>query len=44
MCGVPIASLNTFRSEAMFGLPNESMMAIVWPRPSFPAAISGVTL
>src|SRR5215468_1033219 len=43
MCDVPIWVLNTFRSEAMFGLPNESMIAIVTPVPSFPAEISGVT-
>ena len=31
MCGRPMAVLNTFRSDAMFGSPNESMIATVTP-------------
>ena len=44
MCGRPIWVLKLARSEAMFGLPNESMMAIVTPCPSLPAAYSGARL
>src|SRR5579859_2066406 len=40
MCGRPIWVSKLARSEAMFGLPNESMMAIVTPRPSSFAAYS----
>src|SRR5215469_8226989 len=38
MCGRPIWVLKLPRSEAMLGLPNESMMAMVLPCPSSPAA------
>src|SRR5690348_5332802 len=37
MCGRPIWVLNTFRSDAMFGLPKESMIAMVTPCPACPA-------
>ena len=44
MCGRPIWVSKLARSEAMLGLPNESMMAIVTPRPSCFAAYSGPRL
>jgi len=44
MCGSPIWVSKLARSEAMLGLPNGSMMAIVSPRPSSFKAYSGVTL
>jgi len=44
MCGVPIWVLKFARSDAMFGLPKESMMAMVSPCPLNPPAYSGFTL
>ena len=44
MCPIPMALLNTFRSDAMFGSPNESMIATVTPCPSLPCAYSGPRL
>ena len=41
MCGRPIWVSKLARSDAIFGLPNESMIAIVTPCPSSPAAYSG---
>src|SRR6516225_9802360 len=41
MCGRLIWVSKLARSEAMLGLPNESMMAIVTPWPSSPSAYSG---
>ncbi len=40
MCCRPIWVSKLPRSDAMFGLPNESMMAIVMPCPWFPAEYS----
>ncbi len=44
MCGRPIWALKLARSEAILGLPNESMMAIVTPCPLCWAAYSGSRL
>src|SRR5215467_2379157 len=44
MCSMPIWVLKFARSDAMFGLPKESMMAMVSPCPLCPLSYSGCTL